>query len=236
MTTLDLCANVLYELGVLSPGESLRSEDAAFVLAKVNRILDNWNAEYGAVYASDVSTFTLTPNLQPHSIGPSGATWTTALRPVSIEGANLIVAGIRYPIHMRDMDWWMDVRLPGFATTIVYNLNYRPLWPNGECWLWPVPSTAYQIELNSRFVLAALTLAATFTMPPGYEAAVTLTAAEDCAAAFGRPLDPKLVQSAEKARQRVLVANMVTPRLATRDEGLAQAGPGWWDYQSGMCR
>jgi hypothetical protein len=63
-----------------------------------------------------------------------------------------------------------------------------------------VPTTGLSVTLMTRQVLAALTLASTFTMPPGYQSAVTLTLAEHCAAAFGTQPKPSTIVLARQAR------------------------------------
>jgi hypothetical protein len=236
MTGQTICDNIVQKLGVYAPGDTTSVADSTYVLGQINLLFDSWNAEFGDVYASDLSTFTVTPGLQPHTIGASGATWTAA-RPVSIESANLIISDIRYPITMRDIDWWMNVRLPTFSTTISYNLNYRATFPNGSCYFWPIPSAAYQVELNMRLVLASIALNTTFTMPPGYQEAVETTVAERvCVNPFGKPLSSDLQRQATQARQRVFTANAPVPRLNTRDEGISGGTPGYFDYQVGIVR
>ena len=233
VTALDVVTSALQELGVTNAVDPPSAEDAALVLGKLNRILDNWNAEREAVYAETFPLFTLTPNLSPHTIGPSG-TFVTVQRPVSLDGAQLLISGIRYPIYVRDVDWWQAQGLKTVTSTIPTNVYYDPTWPNGSLYFHLIPSAAYQVELRLRTVLATpVTLTTAFSMPPGYEDALTLTTAEQSAAALKVPLAQTTLRSAEKARARIFNNNLQIPRLATRDAGLPGGGSAYFDYRSG---
>lgn len=234
MTGLDLVTDALTELGVLGAAESPTPEDAAFVLRRLNQLLDSWNAERDAVYADVFGSYTLTPSLSPHTIGPTG-TFVTAQRPVSIEGANLMIsATVRNPIDVtRDAAWWFARSVPSLATSVPTDLYYNPTWPNGALYFWPVPTTTGPVELWTRQVLAALTLATVFTMPPAYQEALTLTLAEKIAPAFGVQVTAQTTTAAATARARVFNNNRVIPKLVTRDSGIPGAR-GTWNYLTGQ--
>lgn len=230
MTALDIISDALNELGVLSAAETPSAEDAAFGLRRLNQLLDSWNAERDAVYADVFASGTLTPSLSPHTIGPTG-TIVTAQRPVSIEGANLMLSStVRSSIDVtRDASWWFARSTPLLATTIPTDLYYDPTWPNGSLYFWPVPTTTGPVELWTRQVLAALTLVTVFTMPPGYQEAVSLSLAEAIAPAYGGQVPPQTSASAAKARARIFNNNRVVPKLVTRDEGIP-GGRGSFNY------
>src|SRR5574343_1563542 len=104
-TALDIVTMALRDLGITNAVDPPSAEDAAFALSKLNVLLDNWNAERQAVYEDVFASYTLTPSLAPHTIGPSG-TFNVAQRPVSLEGCNLILTSTtpvtRTPITIRD--------------------------------------------------------------------------------------------------------------------------------------
>lgn len=220
MTIQDLIADALTELGVLGAGQTPSGPLGSLGLRRLNRLFDTWNAKRQAVYADTITTHTLTPDLQPHTIGPTGATFTVTQRPVRIDAANLVIGDLRYPIRIRDTAWWMRLTDPTFASERPTVLNYRPGWPNGSLYLWPVPSSAHTLELLSRVILSSVALADTFTMPPGYEAAVMLSLAEDLATPLARPDDGTLTEKARKARATIFANNEETPRICTVDAGM----------------
>lgn len=233
-TAQDICTQAMLEINVNDPVDAPAPSDLNFVLNKLNRLLDNWNADRNAVAADLFSTFTLTPALNPHTIGvtANAPTWAVSgNRPVSIEGVVLILAGTaptaRLSLTKRDAQWWQNLSVPTVTSQVPTDFFYNPTWPNGSLYLFPVPSAAYQVQLWSRIVLAQLALSDTFTLPPGYWDAITLTLAEDISDTFERPASPSLVERARRARARIFSNNIEIPRLSTRDAGMqASRGEG----------
>ena len=232
-TGLDYVKDVMQELGALSQGETPSAGDQAFVLGKLNRLIDNWNADRQAIYANQILPFTLIPSLSPHTIGPTAASFATSQRPVSIEAASLVIGDTRYPITVhRDSAWYASLPDPTLTAEQPTDLYYDPDWDNGQIYFYPVPSAAITVELHVRAVLTAFVLDIDVTLPPGYQDAITLTAAEETADAFGRPMPPTLPMRATKARARIFRNNIVTPTLATCDSGLPGSS-GYFDYLTG---
>lgn len=239
LTGRDLVTDALLEINVYDALDEPSPQDAAFVLRKLNRILDNWNAERPAVYADQFVSYTLTPALSPHTIGPSG-TWVVTSRPVSIEGASLIFTTLNNPrvgITLRNAAWYNALTIPSLSTQLPTDLYYEPDWPNGKLFFYPVPSAAYQVVLWTRIVLATLGLNDAFTLPPGYQDAITLTLAEDIAPTFEKPIQASLKEKAKEARARIFSNNVEIPKLVTRDSGMPTSGgsggtgtylTGWW--------
>lgn len=237
MTARDICQSALLEINVNDPVDDPAQSDVNFVLTKLNRLLDDWNADRNAVYADQFLERTITAGLNPHTIGPSGATWTaTTNRPVSIEGAILILTGstpeARVPMTKRDAQWFQNLPVPTLESQIPTDFFYNPTWPNGSFYMWPVPSQAYDVQLWCRVVLAQLGLNDTFTLPPGYWDAITLTLAEDISEPFQKPVTGSLSDRARRARARIFGNNITIPRLATRDAGMQgpRSGDGLPDF------
>lgn len=234
MTFRDLAIDVLVELGVYGPIDTPNAEDITVVERMGQRLIDNWNGVKEAIYAEDFLPFTITPSLQPHTIGPTG-TWVTAQRPVSIEGASLLVtteAVYDITVH-RDASWYQSLVNPGYRTDFPTDLYYDPTWPNGSIYFWGIPTAAYEVQLLVRSVFTAYTLATTVSMPPGYRDAMTLTLKEMCAPTFAKTLTPSELLDASKARARIFSNNVVVPKL-TSPAGLPGRDGGWYDYRSGQ--
>ena len=228
MTGLDIVTDAARELGILGAADTLDGNLSAQGLNKLNRIFDNWSAQLEAAYAVAFSTFTLTPNLNPHTIGPTGATFTVTQRPVTIEAASIVLTNVtpsvRVPLTLRDAQWYQSVSVPAEDTDLPTDLYYDPTWGNGSLYLYPVPTTAYDIELQIRVLLGQLLLTSTFSLPPGYQDAATLTLAEDWAGPLPVQPPPMLPTKATQARARIFNVNTVVPKLTTRDAGMPQSG------------
>jgi hypothetical protein len=194
-----------------------------FGIGKLNRLLDRWNADPRARYTVGFTSFTPTPNHQPHSIGPNGADWTVTQRPRAITAANLILnsvtPNVRIPLGIKDQAWWRRVSVQGLATSLPRDLYYSPDFPNGSIYLWPIPTSTYAIELQLDGLFGMLTATDTFWMPFGYRDAITLTLAEELAPGCGQLVAPSTSASANQARALIFSNNDDEPRL-TADAGL----------------
>lgn len=242
ITASDICRAALLDLNVFEPSDPVGNDDLAFVLTKLNRILDRWNADRAAVYADQFLSATLTAALSPHLIGPTGSTTLIVTqRPVSIEGASLVLATANSPevtITLRDLAWYQSLTVPALAGAQPTDLYYNPAWPNGKLYFYPVPSAAVAVSLTVRVVLAQLALADTFTLPPGYQDALTLTLSEAIGPTYEKPITKDLKDQAREARETIFLANTTVPRLETQDSGMPMAGgggggsgtyyTGWW--------
>lgn len=236
-TAADVIKNALMEMGAYSQGETPSAEDSAFALSKLNRLLDSWNAKKLNVYCMNFTSYTITPSLQPHTIGSSGGTFTVTQRPVKIEAANLILnnvsPSVRVPLEIRDADWWAGNQSQGVSSQIPTDLYYAPAWPLGKIYLWPVPTYAFGLELETWELLTQLASGTTFTMPPGYEDAVTYSLAESLCPAFGKQIDPVLAMQAQKARALIQGLNSNAPRISTRDSGVPGGRGGMYNWRTG---
>jgi hypothetical protein len=248
ITGRTLCRDALLEIGSLSGVDTIGADDAAIVIGKLGRLIDNFNAEREAVFNVDFLNFILIPSNGSPTIGPSGD-WAVDVvtsapitqRPNIILGANVVLNNVsptvRVPVNIRDDQWWLANPIRGINTTFPTDLYYSPAWPNGVVNLWPVPSVSYGFEIEAPIVLANLTLNSTFSMPPGYQDAMTLTLAEDLQGIYGKPPDPRLMKKALEARHRIFANNYATPRLVTRDSGMPvnrSFNQTTYNYRSGL--
>lgn len=233
MTGLDLIRAAMRKIGVLNSTEPPSGEDADDVLMELNLLLDRWNAKAEASFSTGFAPFTLTPNLSPHTIGPSG-TFVAVSRPQRIDGASLIVSGVRYPITIRDRAWYQSLSLPALTSTIPTDCYYEPAMPDGQLYFYPVPSSAYQVELWQRGLLARMTLVDYLVAPAGYRDAIVKTLAEEiCTGVFRVPMPEGLREAAREARATIFAANEVIPDLCTRDSGMPGGGRSTYDYRTG---
>lgn len=233
MTVRDLCNEAAEEVNVKQAGESLSADDADVFLRLFRRLLNLWNANRNAVYATSFLSFTIVPPVDPAipiTIGPTGD-WVTDLRPVSIDGAALVLTpsnpAVNTPINIRDANWWQDQSVPTLTSTIPTDLYYQPDWPDGKCFFWPVPTTAYDVQLMLRVLLdETVTLTSDFSLPQGYHQAMVLTLAEMSVRPFGVPPDrvQTLASDASRARALIFGNNDQIPRLTTADAGMTTGG------------
>jgi hypothetical protein len=237
---VELVRDALLEIAVIDPIDVTPVELQTLGMTRLNGILDEWNATRIATYEASFTEWTLTPALDPHTIGPTG-TFVVTQRPVRILGANLTIGTgtslVRYRIDVRDAKWWEDQPVPNIQSSVPTDLYYSADWPNGSLYFWPVPTAAYGVELVVAFVLAQLTVNSAFSMPPGYQRALMLTLAEDLLSPLSQPANPMLMEKARKARAAVFGNNNDPVRIRTRDAGMPggiTGGSGGFNWRTGQ--
>lgn len=245
-TGRTICEGAAREINMLAQGEELSAADAEQFLDVLARIVDDWNSVRDAIYATEFLSFTFTPNLNPHTIGPTG-TWTVSQRPVTVEGATVVLStgpsGVNAPaIYMHDQSagipaFFQNLSTPNLTTSYPTDGYYDATWPNGSLYLYPVPATAYGCQIQVRAILPTYTLTTPFSMPPGYRSAITLTLAEQTAGLYGRPMPETLAGRALQARARIFANNTGARQLITQDAGMPRVRRGTrsnWNWLLGM--
>lgn len=237
-TGLDLITDAFIEIGAWAPGEQANAnpDEAQWGFRKLNDLIDLWQAKQAYVYSYAFSVFSLTPNLNPHTIGPSpAATFSTGEqpRPVRIESAALLLPNssvVDLPINIWDRQWWAAQQVKGISTNVPTDLFYDPTSPDGSLYFWPVSNIARDVRLQlwqTVSQLDAITdpIGGPGTLPPAYRTALKLTLAEMLCPGSHREANPQLVAAALHARAAVFGNNAKSPRITTQDAGMPKAKP-----------
>lgn len=241
-TAQDICRQAMFDAGVLAAGAPIKGDQTQDVLNVLNRVLDNLNANQRMAYAEVQVNGVLTPNLNPHLIGPGGsaAGFIITQRPESVERANIIDTSVSpnsyIPVDVVDYRWQASQSVPTITNLISTTLYYEKDWPNGKLYLWPVPTAAYTLNLWTRNVLAQLLATDTFSLPPAYwDYIVSQTAIKLCPMYEQTP-SQDLRQAARDAFNLIYDSNIMIPNIATRDAGMpnGQGGRSAFNYQTGL--
>lgn len=245
----DIVNDALLEINAVGIDDPVEAEDSQLAIRKLNRILDQWAAR--KVFAYDVAfgLYTLTPNHQPHLIGPglTSPDFAAANRPVRIESASLVLTNstpnaVDVPINVRDDAWWAAQSLKSLATTFPTDLYYSPAVPNGQLFFWPIPTIAYQVRLEMWSVITAVPLDSNgnpdltqaFVAAPAYENALTLTLAEESCDVYGRPMPASLPGRALRARRALQTNNIASPAIASADYGSGSRKRSGFNFYTGQ--
>lgn len=219
-TALDIIKAAMMEIGALAGGENPSTDDEAWVLQKLQRLIDRYNARRPMIYNVNFSRFTLPTNISPVTIGPGGAAdFTVVQRPVELIAASLILAGgseVEIPIAVRDDAWWADNRLKSLTSTYPTNVYYSPDWPIGKLYFWPIPTAVNDVRLEMRTVLAQVTgYGTTVNLPPAYWDAIVYPLAISLCPSFERSASPELLELNRQAIKAIQANNMNSPRLVS---------------------
>jgi hypothetical protein len=179
-------------------------------------------------------------NHQPHLIGPglTSPDFAAAQRPVRIFSATVILPGgnstTDTPITIRDNAWWAAKSTKNQTSTFPTDLYYEPDVPNGELWFWPIATIGYGVRLEAMVTLQQFaTLDDCFIAPQAYQAAITLTLAEELVDLWGTEMPPNLARRAMKARDALQSNNNLPPRIASADWGTTSRARPDFNYQTG---
>lgn len=236
-TVQDLITSALRKLGIVGFVETPGADLSDLALGRLNRILDEWNAQHGAIYAdAHLAPVALSAGTNPHTIGPTGATITcTTARPSDILSIRLTDDNgetFRPPLTPRSAEWWHALASPGTSADFPTDYFYDPTWPKGSIYFWPEPASAsVKAELRFRLVLADLALSDDLTLPQGYTAALMETLKERIAMMppFASALTAALMDAARDARA-LAFSNNVRSMGYGSDFGL---GAGVYDPTTG---
>ena len=239
------CKDVLYiafrEARVLHrPQGQISPSEAADGLIFLNMLIDYWSARGCYSWTTTFQSYTLTPNHQPHLIGPglTSPDFAYPQRPTEIVSASLILGGTHpstdLPINIRDNAWWAAQRVKSVTSNVPTDLYYEPDVPSGQLWFWMVPTFPYGVRLEIMVQLQQfVALTDPFIAPQAYLAAVSLTLAEQLVDLWGTEMPPNLARRALKARDALQSNNYRAPRIATADWGTATSPAADWNWQTG---
>lgn len=238
-TAQGLITGAMQELGILAAGETPALDDNAWVLKKLQRLIDRYNAREPLIYNVNFGVFTLLTNTQPITIGP-GQQFDVNQRPVKLYSCSLMLTGtdpvVEIPIAVRDQQWWRDQRVKNLTSTLPTDVYYSPDWANGNLYFWPIPTQVNDVRLETRTVVSEITAYnQVFTMPPGYWDLIVNELAIDIAPSYERPVSAELRANYQKALKTVQVNNIKSPRNSPGDAGMpGMSARGDFNYYSGM--
>jgi hypothetical protein len=238
------CRDVLYiafrEAHILKRPQGVSSDnELKDGMIFLNQQIDYWSARSCYAWTTTFTTFNLTAGHQPHLIGPglTAPDFAVSPRPVDIASANIILPGqppVDVPVRLRDNAWWRAQASKGVHSNVPTDLYYEPDVPSGQLWFWPVPNAAYGVRLEGNVVLQQfVTLDDPFIAPQSYQAAVTLTLAEELCDIWETAMPPNLARRALKARDALQSNNNLPPRIASADHGTSSGRRGDFNYITG---
>lgn len=177
-TALTILKDAFMQMKLYAPGQTLLDADAEYGLNLMNEMLDEWSNTAYACFANLEQALPLVPGKQQYTIGPTGSPDIVAPRPIAIltgQGAAYLVDvnNNRYPVNVIEQDQWNTIGRLVNTSQLPDTLFYNPQFPLGILNVFPQPLIAYTLYFDARLQLANFTsLNASFSLPPGYKAAI----------------------------------------------------------------
>jgi hypothetical protein len=223
-TAKDIFKRSLRLLQVLDAGEEPTAQEAEDCLTALNAMLDIWSVQRLYVYSINEETLSWAGSAQSRTIGSGGNFSTT--RPTKIEPSTFFTTGGNdYSIMLLDtFESYTAISDKSTESTIPEYLYYNAAHPLGVLYIWPVPPATLSLKLHSTSQLSSLAATTTtFSMPPGYEDAVSFSLAERLAPEFGVAVPPEVVKTGAANRRAIKRLNTPTP-VSSIEVGRVGAG------------
>lgn len=217
-TAFDVISSALKLTGILADGETPAIDIANICLGVFNDMIDGWNAESTAIFTTQINDFPFVLNQQSYTLGTGGD--FDIPRPAKIDGMSSILLNdpsnpVEVPIDMYTVDQWQN-QVPvkivtGTFPLICYDSGDFPLRVLN---FWPIPVTQpNNFRLYSWQALAAQTLAAQVSFPPGYAEAIRYNLAVRVGEEFNHSASQLVVALALQSLARVKTMNAPDLRL-----------------------
>lgn len=217
-------------------------------LSLLNETVDEWSARRPMAWTTAFTLYTLTPNHQPHLIGPglNPPDFAASQRPVRIESAELVLTNqggqistnvgnnVDLQLNIRDSKWWAANQVKGIQTNIPTDLYYEADFDSGALWLWPVPDYAYGLRLEAWVLLQQFqSIGVKFSAPPAYFNALAHTVAVALVNAYEMQMPPELPGMLSRSMKALQGNNIKSPRISSADWGTRSSPRADFNYESG---
>ena len=219
-----IISDALMEIGVLAPGETMTSADAALGLRRLRMQIDAWAADRLTLSLQLRTVFTLVSGSSSVQVGV-GQT-VNIVRPVWVNSLNYIIPGtnpgVESPIGLMDEDAYAAISIKQLSSALPMQAFYQTNLADafGTLFFWPRVSQNVDIALYTpQAVEVPAGLTTDLIGPPGYQDAFLYQLAIRLCTPFGVPPPPLLLDMATKAFMTMKRPN-VSPGILGIDAAL----------------
>ena len=186
-TAGDIIKGSLRLIGQLAEGEEPSADTAQDSLASMNQMIESWNTERLAVYATQTQVFNWPRGVASRTLGPTGD--FVGQRPVQVDAATYFKDGengLSFGIKLVNQDQYNGIALKSVTSSYPQVLWVNDTYPDVTLTVYPVPSKLLQWYIVSVEPLSQPAVLATeLTFPPGYLRAFRYNLACELAPEFG---------------------------------------------------
>jgi len=206
MTTAgDIINGSLRLLGVLAEGETPSAETSQDALNAMNQMIDSWNTERLAVFATQDQVETWPPSTISRTFGPTGD--IVGNRPVLIDDSTYFkdpATGISYGLKLINQQQYNGIAVKTVTSTYPQVLWVNMTYPNIEMYVYPVPTKVLEFHIVSvQELTQPANLATNLTFPPGYLRAFRYNLACEMAPEFGVEPAPQVARIAMTSKRNL---------------------------------
>lgn len=215
-TARDLISLAFRNSGVVGVGQDPTAFDITDAHRMLNMMLAQWSRRRWLVYRLQDISCTAT-GAQTYTVGT--ACDFDVIRPDRLEGAYFRMSNstpnpVDYEltlIQAREDYSRLALKLLNSFPSYAY---YDPEYPVGKLYIWPVPSSQYQIHiLVKQAIPQVVSLSDTIYMPAEYQELILWNLAERIRPTYQFPPDPQVSRFALETRNTLFKANTQIPLL-----------------------
>jgi hypothetical protein len=214
------------KLGAIASNEVASAAELADGLTAFNDVLETLSTEGLSVWETAVETFNLAISQASYTIGSGGNFATT--RPVAINNAYCTLSGVDFEVQIDPYDVYQSISVKTTGGGPVTNMAYVNDYPLGIIYVYPVPSEAMTLSLDSQTVLtAASSVSTSVSYPPGYARMLQYQLMAELAPEFGKELTATQLALMTSTKAAIKRANRGTPLMGF-DSALTGDGVAIW--------
>jgi hypothetical protein len=201
----DQINGALRLLGVLAEGETPSAATSQDGLTCLNQMIDSWNTERLAVYATQDQVVSWLPGAITRTLGPTGD--FVGNRPILVDDASYFrdpSSGISYGIKLINQQQYDGIAVKTVTSTYPQVMWVNMEYPNISMTVYPVPTKLLEFHIVSVLELTTpATLATSLMFPPGYLRAFKYNLACEIAPEFGVQPSPQVLRVAMTSKRNL---------------------------------
>jgi hypothetical protein len=212
----DIINGALTALGILDQGGTPSVSDSTDALTELNNMWQAWGVDEDLVYAIQNQTFAWAPATASNVIGPNATAPFNVPYPQKLYHAHWIDSlGVRSDLEIvealgysRHGDLGATAKRPD---EIFLDWNVDPVLGGITAALWPVPSLAGTVELDTAVTFQLWTLTGVFILPYGFQDALQYALAWRLLPRFGAAVAQQVAEVVrelgQKSEMRLIAMN-----------------------------
>jgi hypothetical protein len=201
----DIINGSLRLLGVLAEGETPSAETSQDALTAMQQMIDSWNTERLAIYATQDQVFTWPAGQITRTLGPTGD--FVGNRPVLLDDSTYFRdpgTGVSYGIKFINQQQYNGIAVKTVTSTFPQVIFVNETFPDVEMTIYPRPTRALEWHFVSVEELSKPAVLATeLFFPPGYLRAFRYNLATELAPEFGVEPSPQVSRIAMTSKRNL---------------------------------
>lgn len=204
-TAGDQINRALRLLGVLAEGETPSAETSQDALMALNQMIDSWNTERLAVFATQDQVFTWPSYEIKRTLGPTGD--FVGNRPILVDDASYFrdpQTNVSYGFKLINQQQYDGIAVKTVTSTYPQVMFVNNAFPDIEMYIYPKPTRDLEWHIISVQELdQPAQLNTELHFPPGYMRAFTYNLAMELAPEFGVEPSPQVQRIAMTSKRNL---------------------------------